>query len=220
MQKTDTPRDWLPPLPCTPGSKFIRVLKIAKPEEPSDQEIICSIETLNIAQDASFTALSYVWGVSPSLTKTIRCNGKTIAVGTNCWSALWHLRNGYYSNDSSVSDGSRDTMIIWVDSICIDQQDLKEKESQLQLMADIYSLARQVFVWLGEGSPESDAAMEYLNKAGCQEALVEVGENQYKIPRSTLLILKQGWNVFTHQIKSLRSPLLKYCRCLLSFPWP
>lgn len=74
MQITDTPTDWLPPLPCTADSKFIRVLKIAKPADPGDQEIVCDIKTIHIAQDTSFTALSYVWGVCPSLTKTIRCN--------------------------------------------------------------------------------------------------------------------------------------------------
>ncbi|WAO94488.1 HET domain-containing protein [Fusarium falciforme] len=210
MQNTDTPRDWLPPLPCTPDSKFIRVLNIAKPEDPSDQEIVCSIETLNIAQDTRFTALSYVWGVSPSLTKTIHCNGITVPVGTNCWSALWHLRNGYYSDDPTVSGGSRDIMTIWVDSICINQQDLKEKESQLQLMADIYSLARQAFVWLGEGTAESGAAIEYMNKAGFQEALVEVGEHQYELPQSEFFYLRQGWKLFTYQITNLPSPLWKY----------
>ncbi|RMJ16449.1 hypothetical protein CDV36_003906 [Fusarium kuroshium] len=117
MQNTDTPRDWLPPLPCTPDCKFIRVLKIAKPGDPSDQGIVCSIETINIAQDTDFTALSYVWGVYSSLTKTIRCNGSIVPVGTNCWSALWHLRNDYYSDDPSVSGDPRDIMTIWVDSI-------------------------------------------------------------------------------------------------------
>ncbi|KAI8656255.1 HET domain-containing protein [Fusarium sp. Ph1] len=203
MQNADAPRDWLPPLPCTPDSKFIRVLRIAKPVNPNDQEIICNIKTINIAQDTSVAALSYVWGISPTFTKAIRCNGNIVAVGTNCWSALWHLRNGYYSDDPGVSGGSLDIMTIWVDSICIDQQDVKEKESQLRLMADIYSLARQVYVWLGEGSPESDAAIEYLRKAGFQEALVEIGENQYEIPRSNLFYLRQAWKMFTCQMANL-----------------
>jgi hypothetical protein len=105
MQNTDAPRDWLPPLPRTPDSKFIRVLKIAKPADLSDQEIVCSMEVIDVAQDTNFTALSYVWGVSLS-PKTIRCNGSIISVGTSCWSALWHLRNGYYSYNLNVSGGS------------------------------------------------------------------------------------------------------------------
>lgn len=210
-------KDWLPPLPRTPDCKFVRILKIAKPEDPRDQEIVCNIEIIDIAQDTDFTALSYVWGVYPSPIKTIRCNESIVPVGTNCWSALWHLRNAYYSDDPSVSGGSRDIMTIWVDSICINQQDLKEKESQLRLMADIYSLARQVFVWLGEGTAESDAAIEYLSKAGFQEPLVEVGEHRYELSRSNLFYLKQGWKIFAHQMTTLPTPIWKYGRCSLPF---
>lgn len=215
MQNTDAPKDWLPPLPSTSDSKFIRVLKMAKPTDPSDQEIVRSMEVIDVAQETNFTALSYVWGVSLS-PKTIRCNGSIVPVGANCWSALWHLRNGYYSYNPNVSGGSRDIMTIWVDAICINQQDLKEKERQLKLMADIYSLARQVYIWLGEGTPESDAAIEYLNKAAFQEVLVEAGENQYEIPRSKLFYVKQAWKMFTRQTANLSALQWKYCKWSLS----
>jgi hypothetical protein len=107
-------------------------------------------------------------------------------------------------------------MTIWVDAVCINQQDLKEKERQLKLMADIYSLARQVYIWLGEGTHESDAAIEYLNKAGFQEVLVEAGENQYEMPRSKLFYLEQAWKMFTCQAANLQALQRKYCKCSLS----
>lgn len=33
-------------------------------------------------------------------------------------------------------------------------------------MSKIYSSANDVFIWLGEGSPELDAAMDYLKQVG------------------------------------------------------
>ncbi|KAJ9609429.1 hypothetical protein H2200_005756 [Cladophialophora chaetospira] len=43
--------------------------------------------------------------------------------------------------------------ILWVDAICINQQDLGEREAQVRLMGEIYQNARRVVVWLGEQYP-------------------------------------------------------------------
>ena len=42
--------------------------------------------------------------------------------------------------------------IIWVDAVCINQQDLKEREQQVHSMAKIYGKAKRVIVWLGEAA--------------------------------------------------------------------
>lgn len=47
---------------------------------------------------------------------------------------------------------------LWVDAICINQQDVAERGGQVQLMGSIYSKARQVIVWLGKD--EDDCAEE------------------------------------------------------------
>ena len=43
-----------------------------------------------------------------------------------------------------------------MDAICIDQDDLVERDAQVKLMGSIYSKARQVLIWLGEGNEETD----------------------------------------------------------------
>jgi hypothetical protein len=52
---------------------------------------------------------------------------------------------------------------IWVDAICINQQDIPEKNQQVSQMQDIYVGSTQVVVWLGE---EGDAklALELLQQ--------------------------------------------------------
>lgn len=39
---------------------------------------------------------------------------------------------------------------IWIDAVCIDQNDLNEREQQVRLMKDIFSKASLTIVWLGE----------------------------------------------------------------------
>lgn len=43
---------------------------------------------------------------------------------------------------------------LWIDAICINQNDNKEKACQVQLMEEIYQQAENVHVWLGEGNSQ------------------------------------------------------------------
>ncbi|KAL8717803.1 MAG: hypothetical protein Q9225_004989 [Loekoesia sp. 1 TL-2023] len=86
-----------------------------------------------------FEALSYVWG-SDALERRvdIECNGCIVSVGVNLASALTHLRH------------ESESRLLWVDAICINQEDTRERSLQVQHMGDIYSSAKRVVVWLGE----------------------------------------------------------------------
>lgn len=55
---------------------------------------------------------------------------------------------------------------IWLDAICINQDDLAERASQVSIMKDVYSLASKVFIWLGPDGGFGAAA------TGAIEALV------------------------------------------------
>lgn len=52
--------------------------------------------------------------------------------------------------------------LVWVDQICINQDDKDEKSDQIYRMGEIYSKAEEVFVWLGPTAHESDAALENM----------------------------------------------------------
>ncbi|KAK8245475.1 heterokaryon incompatibility protein-domain-containing protein [Phyllosticta capitalensis] len=52
--------------------------------------------------------------------------------------------------------------MIWVDAICMNQDDEEEKKKQIPLMEEIYTWAECTYVWLGSGSVESDNAMRWL----------------------------------------------------------
>jgi hypothetical protein len=57
-------------------------------------------------------------------------------------------------------------LTIWVDAICINQDDEDEKMAQILLMKDIYSHAETVYIWLGLGSASTDRAIHYLMNTG------------------------------------------------------
>ncbi|KAF9639390.1 heterokaryon incompatibility [Lasiodiplodia theobromae] len=55
---------------------------------------------------------------------------------------------------------------MWIDQICIDQSNQREKELQIPLMSKIYRYAINTVVWLGEASEGSDNAVELLKFIG------------------------------------------------------
>ena len=58
-----------------------------------------------------------------------------------------------------MSQGKTD---LWVDALCIDQNDLDEKAAQVQRMATIFQEAETVLIWLGSATPTSDKMLRFL----------------------------------------------------------
>lgn len=50
----------------------------------------------------------------------------------------------------------------WVDALCINQKDNKEKTKQVQLMKEICTKARKTWILLGPRTPNSDRAMDVV----------------------------------------------------------
>ena len=103
-----------------------------------------------------FEALSYAWG-EPNFTHPIICNGHPLAVTSNLYSALLHLR---YKTSSRL---------LWIDQICINQFDIIERNSQLRNVGRIYKLAQNVIAWLGDESLESTRLMKTLENYGFRD---------------------------------------------------
>ncbi|KAK3351911.1 heterokaryon incompatibility protein-domain-containing protein, partial [Neurospora tetraspora] len=135
----------------------IRLLQLL-PSENEDAAIHCrlfctALDSKGTALDSKSTrpyeALSYVWG-SEAKPCSISINGCDLPVGENLHAALLHLR------DHSIE------RTIWIDAICINQDDLKERGHQVQSMAKIYAKASHVIVWLGKEAAGSDQALEEI----------------------------------------------------------
>ncbi|CAG9977965.1 unnamed protein product [Clonostachys byssicola] len=116
----------------------IRLFEIAPGD--GDDEICCSLSVVSLNNHPRFEALSYVWG-DPSIKKNVTVDGASHLVTVNLESALRDLR--YPSNRRTI----------WADAICINQDDLDEKNHQIPLMGDIYRKASQVVAYLGHSNP-------------------------------------------------------------------
>ena len=88
-----------------------------------------------------FHALSYAWG-DPKDTAAIFINGKTFKVSKSLFEAFLVLRN-----TSLVSTW------LWVDAICVNQLDPKERSDQVAIMGQIYARATTVHIWFGPAAP-------------------------------------------------------------------
>jgi hypothetical protein len=82
---------------------------------------------------------------------------------------------------------------LWIDQMCINQASTKEKNHQVQRMADAFSQAELVIVWLGPGNEHSDLVMTTL--ASVEKDAPFAGKTQAKPSRSE----KEAVDFFFHQ---------------------
>ncbi|GAP91398.1 hypothetical protein SAMD00023353_6300420 [Rosellinia necatrix] len=169
------------------GTRAIRVLDLETTGAEIDADTIRgTLRVVDLESNPRFVALSYVWGTSSAPSKKLRCGRYSTNITDNCWEALRHLccQPVEGSDLGRNDDGS---ITIWVDAVCIDQQNDEEKFDQIPLMGAIYAQAHSVCIWLGPGTPETDEAIRYLRVAGWQEFLQEDGEFRYRIPGRSIV---------------------------------
>ncbi|TGO37574.1 hypothetical protein BHYA_0094g00380 [Botrytis hyacinthi] len=81
--------------------------------------------------------------------------------------------------------------ILWVDTICIDQNNIEERNQQVQLIAKIYSSAYRVVVWLGEEKLETRGALEAIQLFANEELIKHLKEEVEQ--QCVLNLLRNPW---------------------------
>jgi hypothetical protein len=161
--------------PLSKNPDEITLLKLMPPSSSGD----IKIEIIRVPSSAppAYEALSYVWG-SPERTHevTVRTSSKKclprlsrrrrflfgrpkfklshLAISRNLFIALQHL------------SFAKKPRLLWIDAICINQDDIVERSEQVKKMASIYGSARLVILWLGEEAHESTLAVQTLRRVG------------------------------------------------------
>ncbi|TEY39986.1 hypothetical protein BOTCAL_0444g00080 [Botryotinia calthae] len=154
----------------TKGTQLYQTLEVSRKEVrlvtllPGDfsDDIHCTLTTVSLIDEPVYQALSYVWG-SPTSKCDIKLQGISFPVTTNLESALRYLR---------YRDLPR---ILWIDAICINQEDIPERNSQVKYMGTIYSKSSIVLAWLGE--PKTNKCLSSSFTAGWMEKLVPEGDD-------------------------------------------
>lgn len=175
-----------PPMPCAVSAYcysllpdgFIRLLRLM-PHRDEHAPIQCQLFDYPLLDSGKgphlYEALSYVWGSGEKPRRVFTDEGY-LRVTNNLHAALLHLR------DRSLA------RIIWVDAICMNQEDKGEKGEQILRMAEIYSRASRVVVWLGEAKNDSDQALEDIRLAADAEFPVDKPNKQ-----AILTLLHRPW---------------------------
>ena len=128
-----------------PNADWVRLCKI---RNASDGGIDLVVESFRLADAPPYRALSYTWGPAEGVAEDVdpllefAFNNNTIkrALPKNLIRALIQVRE--WEDDSYY----------WIDSVCINQHDAKERSEQVNHMDKIYSQAAAVDVWLGRSN--------------------------------------------------------------------
>lgn len=179
----------------------IRLLTLHQGKLKADVRISIHSVPLNADNPPTYEALSYVWG-SPETSIDIRVGLRSLAITKNLAEALPYLR---------YQDKPR---VLWIDAICVNQQDLTERSRQVRRMADLYSLADRVVVWLGPEEKESGHGLRAMEELSSQ---INVDWSRFTMkPRSDHAA--QHWSDINQRLpyddRSLRA-----IYSLISYPW-
>jgi hypothetical protein len=129
------------------------------------------MRTYKIDHYPPYIALSYTWG-DPNDTVPVLCDGRVIDVTRNFKEALWQFREDRKRlvRQSVPTVSHYKLLHFWVDAVCINQANDKEKSFQVSLMTEIYKRARHVFAWLGPADKSSDSAIRCIDNIGVMAA--------------------------------------------------
>jgi hypothetical protein len=111
----------------------------------------CELLSHAFGHTPPYLGLSYTWG-DPTLRLLIAIGDKILSVTETLAIALEHLQ------EEEV------TLVLWVDAVCIDQENQEEKNIQVQRMGEIFSSAALVIAWLGVPADGSDLVLQELGK--------------------------------------------------------
>jgi hypothetical protein len=147
---------------CVPKDQDIRLLKVHDevlqfPDGKTQKK--CSLIYCAFHRIPQYVALSYTWGCpieDPIYMKEYKepkpwiladneeyfrvSYNKEDGIGRSLYEALKRLTENNYEP----------VQLIWIDQLCINQDDLEERASQVGLMDMIYNCCEKVIVWLGE----------------------------------------------------------------------
>jgi hypothetical protein len=164
-----------------PWPDSIRLLRLL-PHEDDSAPIQCQLFNYSLEKSNRrphpYDALSYVWGGEDKL-HSISIDGGDLPVTEQLRRALIHLR--HHSTER----------VLWVDAVCINQGNEREKEQQIQIMEKIYSQANCVIVWLGEEADDSDQVLQTLRIAGSKKVTSSL--HAETINSAVLKLLQRKW---------------------------
>ena len=114
-----------------------------------------TLQAFSIRHLPPYEAISYCWGDSSAAnhSQSVQLDGKVLLITPNAAETL------LYSRSCEVS------IAIWLDQVCINQEDVDECSQQVKLMNSVYEKATRVMVHLGSAFPGADILFDFMHAA-------------------------------------------------------
>ena len=116
-----------------------------------ESPVRCRLVTTSLEASPPYEALSYTWG-STEQDSTIICDNVLIFVTQNLYDVIKYPRNSEHER------------IMWIDAVCINQRNDRERIEQVGIVKVIYTKASRVVIWLGRETSEDKGAFSILNR--------------------------------------------------------
>jgi hypothetical protein len=122
-------------------SDRIRLLRLSGPSE-----FLIEVPKTDGTQ---YAAVSYCWGMPDNLIP-VKINDQVCQVRRHVVEML-----------NTLYEVHKETLV-WIDMLCINQNDVDERSSQVRMMGNIYTQARKVYAWLGQGCADVEDVFDVL----------------------------------------------------------
>ncbi|OAA73574.1 Heterokaryon incompatibility [Cordyceps fumosorosea ARSEF 2679] len=169
--------------PIPQGTRTFRLAKLLPPEpslipgfEPTLRISIFECEAGDDKAPASleYDALSYAWDVPPHVKRPNRRVLVEDGDGKRAYLLIYRpleLALLQFAAANARNEEQKYELPIFVDQICINQEDDDEKAHQVSLMQAIYAHSHRTIVWLGPGTASSKAWFVYV-RALCADGVL------------------------------------------------
>ncbi|PSN69319.1 HET-domain-containing protein [Corynespora cassiicola Philippines] len=167
-ERSDSREQFYKHQPLDPGTTSLRVIKVLPPDD--DWRFIkCEIH--HATTDSNYVCLSYVWG-PPGDTSLIKIDGMLFSVRRNLLEFLGIASHKYVGKT------------LWIDALCIDQDNTLERNHQVKQMGQIYSNAEFVLSWLSSDMEiaqylGSIKNLSHLNNEWAKKPSIKLAFNPY-----------------------------------------
>ncbi|KAF2110640.1 heterokaryon incompatibility protein-domain-containing protein [Lophiotrema nucula] len=147
-----------------------REIRLVKLLRATLSTIKCEIHRASLDPPPEYIAISYTWGDADDTRPIVLVeepphpvDGKLSEYKGDSIECLIPVAASLHGALGALRRRDRD-VYVWVDALCIDQQNRDERAQQVKLMTSIYKLATSVAIWLGPEEDESHLAMAMLNE--------------------------------------------------------
>lgn len=150
------------------AQKQIRLLKFTDYDPSRTPSLECELQVHDMADNPSYNAISYTWGTS-GVRNEILCNGKVLWVGENCHYALLQIHRSRKHAKT----------YIWIDGICIDQENNDEKSKHVAMTGQILSNEQIVLACIGPPADDSDFVVPVMRRLAKHDLVGETMDFAY-----------------------------------------